>query len=550
MHMKTWMIILQTLATLSVARAHDNGIHLNHCSERSIGDTRSVCQGHTLPYNRVRNKKNQWLECTGNVDNHVRYPQTETKFEDWSNALKGPDGQKEAYLMKRKQSEIAWSGQIPYESIEVWQYEECELVTSGSACGYHTDTECHMEDITENTYDDKGNVTGSRKTGERQVCEDIQNPNTCWSDITYNQSLPCSVETITFDAKYVRPTEAEWNINSPGYNDAIPNKYDLLPGEVEMVQVYSNGTQSRNIHPFVKIGDAWNEYKFNELPTFSCAQNTNYHFSAAIHTIKRDTSKSSPNAFRLPVNWDGTPIPALVWKNGMDQRKKTQVENAEVDKLQLDDVSGAMIALMAEQSRANAEREAKKDKEGISSNTQDKKDFAELSKKPEGYWKNTKIKVELVRKYGYWWNRTTHDWYTSDIDSQAPTVNYLADKEDIKFSDFWIFELASQGKLFEGGLKPNRNYSLEVSVYQRGVPFYQQSCEDAPDQSWRCKAWIRWAAYIRESEYYSKPLKIDFTTLPKEQYVGENDGNFWDNWMTGIFGDELCAENCQTPVKK
>ncbi|MBL7713931.1 MAG: hypothetical protein JNL01_00600 [Bdellovibrionales bacterium] len=522
--------------------------YVNNCTTRSENDVTSLCAGRTLPKSQVRNKKSQQLECTGNVDSYIRHPQTDLPFDKWRAALGHKDGQMEAYRLKRETLPlIQWTGQIPYQTIETWQYETCDLVTDSFKCGTHQ--ECHNETRTVTTYDDKGNANGSKQVTE-EVCVSV--PNTCWADITHSESLFCSNETMTFAANYVRPSESEWNPSTPGYYDVLPNKYDLLPGEMEVVQVYSNGSGSTTIHPSVVIGDAWNKYK----PVFTgsavgaaCRQNTNYHFDLAIHTVGRDVGKASPNAFRLPKDYKGNAVDPLEWGGGVDPVKDQAVSIAVPRLLKLDDTSGATMDLLSEQSRKNADREALKAQEGMNIDKEDAKNaIAANEAKNQGFWKNTKVKVELIRQRKAWWDSFWSEMYVTEVDAKAPTLNFLAEDETTKQSDFWEIDIGKVGGLYEtvdgknNYLKPNRHYKLKISMYQPGVDFYQQSCDDKPDQSWRC-GWASWITKYRESEYYSKPIEIQFKS--PENFDGRN-GKYWrrswvknapDNLWVFLFGD-------------
>ncbi len=535
----------------------------NYCQERSRGDVRSLCAGRTLPYDQVRNKKNHELVCTSNVDNYVRFPQTQVSHEEWSGLISANQKQA-AYDLKRKLPAIEWSGTIPYETVEEWDYEECERVTQSVPCGTHQVCENVEHDVP--TYDTDGKQTGSKKVKEK-VCND--EPNTCWTDVTHGASQFCSNESMKFSARYERPSTAEWNINSPNFMDVIPNKYDLLPGETEVVQVYNTSRRSTRLSPSVEIGDAWNKYDTSRITGTAvgatCRQNSNYSFDLTVRTIERDAGKASPNAFRFPVDWEGNAIEPIVWKSANDRRSGKTVDKAVPIKVQLDDTSAGIISLMAEQSRRNAEREATKVAVGKGANAKDRAEFQKIGKKTDGYWKSTKVRVKLYRQVKYWWDTFRGAEKVAEIDAISPTMNFLATNEEVKFSDLWAIPLTADGgnsdpKTFRGifdskHMKPNRAYTLEVSVYQPHVPFYKQSCDDNPKQSWRCKKfWRALGMGIGEDRYFSKPLKVPFRA-PKEY-----DGRGWfkrswisnapDNFMTWIFGGDVKLDSEKGMGKK
>src|SRR5690606_12375934 len=103
------------------------------------------------------------------------------------------------------------------------------------------------------------------------------------------------------------------------------------------------------------------------------------------------------------------------------------------------------------------------------------------------------------------------------------------------FLDRWI-----HGPTIKRYVKPNRKYKLKISMYQRGVGLYKQSCEDDPNASvWSCGSVIRFFGLgRREKHYFSKDLEIPF------QSAKDYDGRTWyarswfanagDNFMTWI----------------
>ncbi|MBL7664398.1 MAG: hypothetical protein JNM93_04650 [Bacteriovoracaceae bacterium] len=482
----------------------------NKCDHSPTYDTRSICRGgRTLPRDRVRNSSDKRLECTGNVDNYIRLPQKELSFFEWADNVKYD--RKEAYTKKRQIPLITHAGTVPYQTVEVWEYEECETVTSSFECGSHLDEECHQVD----DYDKEG-----KRTGSHQECHMVSHANTCDIDVTHTTSLDCSYETMKYSWEFVRPTEVEWNLDSEGYVDAIPNKYDLLPGEVEAVQTYNNGTRSRVMSPHLAIGDAWNEYNLKDVKLTSgsteCLQDANLGIHARIITVKRDRTKATPNAFRLPIDWEGNAMEALLWQADKND-EGLDVAKAIPWKLRLDDTSGAMISLMAAQSRENAAREQVKYEEGENHNPADQKADTE-SKKDKAFWKNTQVRVRLFEDPSYWWEVHWNDLHTNDGEAIVPNLHMLSNNEETQVSDLWeivIYNPTEPDKnIFDDGyLKPKRKYKLKVSMYQRGVGLYKQSCEDDPEAGWWSCGWpIKQLGWGRnEKHYFSKDLEINFT---------------------------------------
>src|SRR5690606_30791958 len=123
------------------------------------------------------------------------------------------------------------------------------------SCGYETVTV---------GYDDDGNaITETRMRS-------------CLHDEARHETRHCSDEVMNYEANYERP---DLNVWGPGtsaddrgidplkrYHDIIPNKYDLLPGETESIQIYNTSgnfslfdSGSTSLEPYVEFGDPWNK---------------------------------------------------------------------------------------------------------------------------------------------------------------------------------------------------------------------------------------------------------------------------------------------------
>lgn len=487
----------------------------NRCGYYPKGDTTSVCPGKRIPVEYTRGKRRQTLVCGNNADTYVRHPQIIEDYEAWATALKvdGP-GSKRAFEMRQKQPEIKWKGQVPYSVTEEWEWIDCVYGQNGSECGYHE--ECQNVQRSSESCDSQGRCKTNYYT--ERVCENVAN--SCWYDEVKSASQHCSQEIMTYDAKYER--DPKWNpeAKNSDFNDMIPNKYDLLPGEVEAVQVFSNAKGSDIVRPDVKVGDAWNEYKINlsgSAVAARCQANDHLQLNVSIQTEKR-IKKQSPNAFRLPVRFDGKNESPFVWSVTQDNAGDSI--NGKPLKLKLSDASAAMVALMARQSRENEDREVRKVEMSLGSNA-DKEDMKN-SPRASAFFKNTKVRVRLVEDTWYGNSDFSSPIFMNDGDA-VKTANYkLSSIQDIKNSEYWEIPLdeASDdsqniyqrdhwlarmlgGKL--KALKPNQRYVLQVSMFQKGVPFYYQGCKDDPSMS-------RWSCFWGTVDEFSKPLEIPFWT--------------------------------------
>jgi len=508
--MKVMFSMLVMILAQSIAWA---GQGSNNCSRfLREGDTTSVCSGRQLPMNKTRGIKNRRLVCPGNADTFIRQPQIIENFEDWAAAIK-VDGSRSqaAFEMRRKQPDIAWKGRIPYSTVEMWEWVDCVYGTSASNCG--TRRECREVQVSYNDCDSQNRCT-TRYKPETQ-CEQV--PNSCWYDEVKTESLHCSQESMTYDARFER--DSNWNPKSENYNEFIPNKYDLLPGEVESIQVFNNSSAQSVMSPKVEIGDAWNKYSTRLTGSgvgAQCRQNAREHVSVRIFTEGR-IKKQSPNAFRLPVRFDGKAIQPLIWSLSTD--KEGQEIKTKPVTLRLSDASSAMVALMARQSRENADREVVKDQNGL--NTNPDKQTEEQSSKMKGFFKNTEVRIKLVEDK--WWGKSKFSRPVTMKDVEAvATANYrMSQSQEIRNSDFWIIPLNDPdsgvdlykrdnwlAKLLGGkvkALKPSQRYLLQISMFQAGVPFYFQGCSNDPNMS-------KFKCFFGMQDHYSKPLEVPFWT--------------------------------------
>ena len=485
------------------ARAYDN-----FCVERSRSTSvRSKCSSRALlPADKSRNVFAHGLQCTGSHDFSQRGPQ-EFDFDRWADLLELPDGPSKAFAIRRQQPDIRWQGEIHYQTVETWSWQDCELLRD-MRCGfqYH----CRYQD---------GTVRLLVREDVRAVaCQ--REMKRCYLDVTYHEQLYCSDETMTYDARFDRPSADRWNPSHPQYDDSIPNKYDLLVGETENIEVHNTvpghfQKLASHLTPEVRISGARNDYRMGI--TFDhggsravCRENSSYHFSATIWTLQRRQTKN-PGTLKRVKTWDGEDVEPLLWK-GDYNAKGEYVERALPDKLVVHDASAGQTEVMANQSLKSA-RDA--DRSG-----QD-------ARKP--FLKNTKVRIRLVEKRWWWWDKLINALYVNAAEGVKPSLNSFSKEQAVRISDSWEIELDSPvidknlfmkkpswpfswlygSKRFRQHLRPGRHYSLRISIYQPGVRFYTQSCEDDPQQ-WRCRWWAIGPLGRKESHYYSDEMAIDF----------------------------------------
>ena len=526
--MQFWLMILGAVFWVGSLEAHTNYVG-NRCHTRNPGPIVSKCRGRALPAHKLRNfdHSSHELQCTSNADHFFRLPQ-KFDFQQWNTEIQ-IDRHKAQQLRQAEQPDIRWEGRIPYQTIEVWKWEDCYRGTSSFECGDHSHERTYTVEV----------CSGS---GENQQCHDETRTETYYeaNDCDYDhptwESLYCSDEKIEYDASFYR--DPSWkpgmyiaNEDMKGgiqkYDDALPNKYDLLPGESEVVQVFNTAKRSAVMVPDLVVQDAWNRY----IPLFrvdggsssmQCVPDSNYRMSLQIVTERR-LNKASPNAFKLPQDANGRSLPPISrWKSG---------ENSLPTGALLMDSSSVFLLTMAQNSRRSSERQ-----EALLENGQGKNadGLSEGQQAKNGFFKNTQLKVELLKRNRFWFDTTAGmSFKTSDAQSVVPSTLGYSRYKDLQLSEIWEVPLAplydrsgfknwltttllDPGHVFSGSevrLRPHRTYILRMRMYQKGVPYYKQACEDDPDAGAACWGAVRAIGLGRQDRHvFSKPLDIEFYT--------------------------------------
>lgn len=499
---------------------------------------RGVCGGRYIPEDKTRDFRGNHLSCSSNVDHFMRraHPLDDATYREWFKLEQRNDQAGMQKVRREAEPDIEWKGVIPYSVTENWTWTECYYGVNGPVCGY---------DVTYVTVqvgtDDKGNPIYEQ--------QEIRTPRSCYHDVVRSESLHCSDERMLFEAHFIRPpsqasevrpspglTQADlWNPTTPGYHHVIPNKYDLLPGEMEDVQIFSTSSSSQ-VSPYVKVGDAWNEYEShiqfkNGSRSMACETSQNpghqmpYEVRVAIETIKR-LIKPTPMAFRLPVDKFGREMDPLGrWEVELnDQNEDIRIKPMQI---RLADASSVLIASMARQSRKfNPEIEAAKRKSGMDSNA-DEEEVREFERsrmeeaageEENGFYKDTNVRI-------FFWETVplARDIFkVPEFHTDGATA--ISDKEEDR-SDLYRIDLdefykptAPLGlgpviRLFdtEVELRPRAEYRFEIAMFQEGVPFYIQTGR---------RKW-------------SKPLEVRFT-----REKGFDKRSLWDryrNWRGDPF---------------
>lgn len=448
-----------------------------------------VCGTRQLPRDRVRKLRNLRLECTSATQHYIRTPMP-FDIDKWREAELLDKDRDLMQKIGQEQPKIQWGGTLIYETIEAWDWTDWV---------YGQDPVCGYDAITTTSTDSKGNTTTSTTYVMRS----------CWHDEDRSEARNCSTETMPYTAEFVRPSLAEWSPKNPEYYDILPNKYDLLPGEAEDVQVFSNKRQSAEIAPKIQVNDAWNEYATDVTldgrgAVAACRFNQTLRLHARVHTVKR-LQRATPNAFRAPVDPFGREVESLGWLESIN--KKNETVRTRPREMRLMDASEVMIAALARTTRS-ADTEIEKARQETNAGRTTDPDKLRNFERKRGFWKDTNVRIRFykIEPLGRDIKVSPH-LYTRGAEA-SDRGNYKIDLESIyrgssAFSDeFW--------KGIRIGLEPNRRFVFYVAMFQKGVPFYAQDCDDPNYKNhWNCRLGLR-----GENSWYSKELPIRFKSDP------------------------------------
>lgn len=421
-----------------------------------------VCNGRSLPSDRDRKWRNHYLACSSDVSHFLREPMLlpEADRKKWADlstkarALKNKEYREEMQALGQKLPLIEWNGRLLYETVEHWDWTAWEY-GADPVCGYDEHTTCYTD-----------------KDGKEQ-CTTTYTMRSCWHDVDHSESRHCSNEVLPFNANFHRPTTQQWGPDAAGvtYYDELPNKYDLLPGESEDVQIYNTGnglfSSGDSMKPYVAVGDAWNKYKFDIQPTsMACVfGGGGYHLNVIVYTEGR-TKKRSPNPFRLPVNRFGKDVEPIQWT----------MDHSMAHGLLFSDASAVVISSMARNSRAFgqeaeiAKAEAEQSRKAVGSNQKEVKEANE-----SGFDKDTRFRLKLIKVIDWARDvRTTENFYGrgAQFAKGAKSEHYEVDLQDFYHaSGPWSDRL---WHWVTSNAEPGYKYEFRLSMYQKGVPFYYQ----------------------------------------------------------------------------
>ncbi len=467
----------------------------------------SPCRGRQIPSGKTRQLSNLRLECTSNSSHYIRGSGQGFDFHKWNTLLMQEGSEAAQKYRQEAEALIEWTGSIPYQTVEVWDWVDWVF-------GHHPSCPPEVTYVDEPVYNAEGKQIG---TEQRRV----ETPKPCWHDEPRHEEEFCSSEIMHYAANFRRPTILEWHPPKVGeklhdepirrYYDVIPNKYDLLPGEVEDVQIFSNSGQRSTISPNGTVGDAWNKYSFQisfeDGPhsrrgdtSVRCNHDVTHKINVTVNTEYR-IKKQTPNAFRMPVDAFGRDVAPIKWLTGTS-KKGVEVEHAKPREIHLSDAAHVMIRTMARQAReldAKLEESRQKSGEGGGIDAAAQKEMKDEFKKG-GFFKQTQVRVRLMEyaRFVLTPRRKTHNLYLSEEDVALDEYYQMRLGGEAKEDDLFRASGFITDKGFNNrttNLRPGMKYEFRISMYQQGVPFYNQEGE---------------SFFKGESSCYSKELKIPF----------------------------------------
>ncbi|WP_413575577.1 hypothetical protein ACLVWU_14610 [Bdellovibrio sp. HCB290] len=478
------------------------------------------CGGQHLPSDRSRMATDIQLVCGGGASNFVRrsIKMEPAQFKEWTKQEKLGNRERMQEI-RLAEPEIAWKGAIDYSTYVTWTWFSEEYGQNAARCGTHDEPYTCYEDITETvcTKDESsggggsgGGGGGSRdySTGgtgvEGEGGDDMpsarrRNPNGCTTRVVgqrkmtchkevanfcrwnepHNEISKCSDERMTYEAKFNKPAPAQWGPGrSDHYMDILPNKYDLLPGEWENISVVSNFGRSATIRPQLIVDNAWNAYAENKsFQETACRMNNPIHLKVEIDTVNR-IKRKTPNTFVTPVDAYGKPMKVLY-------RNSVGVKDGEAEgepyEVKLADSGNELVTIAARQSRNLSKLDS-----GAKVSTVKQNRGNGVLAMPESFWKDTQFRLRLTQKLSLSRDVSiAQNVYTNGGMVMSSDDNVIIPLDGrggvdslFRATGPFNFALKNFWEKTRIHLTPGARYELGISMYQRGLPFYESGCAE------------------------------------------------------------------------
>jgi hypothetical protein len=475
-----------------------------------------ACGHRPIPVDKERKARDFQLVCGGGTSVFTRFP-AKFNVDQWTK-LERLGKRDEMQALRLAEPKISWSGKIPFTTYETWTWTSYHYGQNAARCGTHQEPyscqvpvykkKCVTVSDSPSPRSDRGgygsssgskpapyipkaerasSMPTSRRQPQSESCYDEQvgtRTSTCYNTVAnvcaweenHDEIRACSEETLAYSAEFSKP-DANWSPEKDAnYLDVLPNKYDLMPGEHEQISIISNFGRTSLMVPSVDIDNAWNKYQVSiDQPRLRCEMNTTQAIRIEIKTEGR-IKRKSPNAFAFPVDKQGNPRQAI-------SRNEIGIKGGfalgQPYNIRLQDTSNKMILAAARQSRKFADKLDEGAKEEIVSQQGDVGTAV-----TNGFWKDTQFRVRLYqRDFAARDIRFSDNLYTNSGTVQAEGDDVVIPLEGengvqslYRASGPMNEILGKFWSMTDVKLTPGKDYQLRISMYQRGLPFYDSKC--------------------------------------------------------------------------
>lgn len=372
-------------------------------------------------------------------------------------------------------------------------------------------------------------IVGYREESYPSTCEERVVDECEWEEEQFEMEY-CSTEPVSYSVEYEKPN-GDWAPGKSGYHDLLPNKYDLLPGEWEVVHLLLNNGNSDGgldkslakkslgrasvVKPSIEFeskgmeNQGWNKYKVSfDQSEIQCRMNTPVVINAKIVTEERIVRKA-PNALAIPIDRLGREEALRATEKFLDGDHKVRLRPY---KVQLEDSSNDMMLTAARQSRKFKDL----DEGAVTTDHQSGQEV--LTARDLGFWKNTLLKVRLIEKNSCFLEgdklfADVLDTTSSLTKAEGNRLVIQLDGEQSGVPSFYR-PFGFIGKFLgffmgDGGIDlyptPGKHYEFHVSMLQQGLPFYENGCLNGAKTCEKADA---------NPQMYSDDLKIEFYAEP------------------------------------
>lgn len=261
--------------------------------------------------------------------------------------------------------------------------------------------------------------------------------------------------------------DPEWKPGVPGYDDQLPNKFDLLLGESEVVKIYASNQTGTTMVPAFKFANAlpgrdkaWNEYSYEAKPRALNCEYKDQDIKINVKTLHRNV-QPAPNPLQIPKDENGNPTAFTEF----DKRGRPVV-------LSLINPGRNMVLDRSNLSRIFGE-DASNSNPKMTNNQVSLRSDVKVGGISKKFWENTMFWMRL-----YWMDGKRLVRVTQPVELNINQADPLAEFVNIRLDgQNGIKKLYKLSIPFEGlfgflgtdvSLDPRREYRLEIKVAQPG----------------------------------------------------------------------------------